>query len=156
MHQLSDDTQQSCHLAVPSDEFMVVIARIDPPADLGLVVRIGHRRPILEATSGLVLTAFQPPEAQRRWIEDFGGAMSPKLRALLKEKLEEIRRKGYAAIRSSAVVGIVDVSVPILRNDIAVAALAIPYLKRTGAPVAQRNATVMLQKVASAVASKLA
>jgi DNA-binding IclR family transcriptional regulator len=156
MHQLSDDTQQSCHLAVPSDEFMVVIARIDPPADLGLVVRIGHRRPILEGTSGLVLTAFQPPAVQRRWIEDYGAGMSARLRTSLEEKLGEIRRKGYATIRSSVVSGIVDVSVPILRNDAAVAALAIPYQKRAGAPVAQRRATAMLEKVASAIASKLA
>src|SRR3546814_9590021 len=51
LHELSDDTQQSSHLVVPSEQLMVVIARIDPPADLGLVVRIGHRRPILEGRS---------------------------------------------------------------------------------------------------------
>src|SRR3546814_12711003 len=70
LHELSDDTQQSSHLVVPSEQFMVVIARIDPPADLGLVVRIGHRRPILEGTSGMVLTAFQREPARRRWVEE--------------------------------------------------------------------------------------
>lgn len=156
MHQLSDDTQQSCHLVVPSEQYMVVIARIDPPADLGLVVRIGHRRPILEGTSGLVLTAFQPAAVRQRWIADYGAAMPAKQRAALDETLGDIAKKGYAAIRSTIVPGITDVSVPVLNNGVAVASLAIPYMKRTGVPVSQREATDMLSDVASVIASKLA
>ncbi len=155
MHQLSDDTQQSCHLVVPSEQFMVVIARIDPPADLGLVVRIGHRRPILEGTSGLVLTAFQLDSVRQHWIEDFGGEMSPKARAELEEKLHQIEQKGFAAIKSSVVPGITDVSVPVMSNGTAVASLAIPYMKRIGVPVSQREAIDMLATVAAVISSKL-
>src|SRR3546814_19045233 len=68
LHELSDDTQQSSHLVVPSEQFMVVLARIDSPADPGLVVLIGHRRPILEGTPGMVLTEFQPAPARARWV----------------------------------------------------------------------------------------
>lgn len=155
MHQLADDTQQSCHIVVPSEQYMVVIARIDPPADLGLVVRIGHRRPILEGTSGIVLTAFQLESVRRGWIEQYGGHLSDKERAALETRLQEVARKGYAAIKSSVVPGITDVSVPVISNGAAVAALAIPYMKRTGVRVSQGEATEMLKGVAAAISSRL-
>ncbi|HWK36549.1 IclR family transcriptional regulator, partial [Sphingomonas sp.] len=155
MHELADDTQQSCHLVVPSEQFMVVIARIDPPADLGLVVRIGHRRPILEGTSGMVLAAFQLEAVRRRWIEDYGAGLSASGRAELEQKLDDIARQGYAAIKSSVVAGITDVSVPVMSNGAAVASLAIPYMKRVGVPVSQREATDMLTRVATAISSRM-
>src|SRR3546814_4210233 len=98
---------------------MVVIARIDPPADLGLVVRIGHRRPILEGTSGMVLTAFQLEPVRRRWVEEYGADMSSKSRAELEDRLADIARKGYAAIKRTVVPGITDISVPVMSNGAA-------------------------------------
>src|SRR3546814_4343587 len=97
LHELSDDTQQSSHLVVPSEQYMVVIARIDPPADLGLVVRIGHRLPILEGTSGMVLTAFQLEPVRRRWGTEYGADMSSKSRAELEERLADIAMQEDAA-----------------------------------------------------------
>src|SRR3546814_65078 len=155
LHELSDDTQQSSHLVVPSEQFMVVIARIDPPADLGLVVRIGHRRPILEGTSGMVLTAFQLEPVRRRWVEEYGADMSSKSRAELEDRLADIARKGYAAIKSTVVPGITDISVPVMSNGAAVASLAIPYMKRSGVPVSQQEATAMARGVAAAISSRL-
>src|SRR3546814_12559752 len=96
---------------------MGVIARIDPPADLGLVVRIGHRRPILEGTSGMVLTAFQLEPVRRRWVEEYGADMSSKSRAELEDRLADIARKGYAATKSTVVPGIPDTSVPGIGRD---------------------------------------
>ncbi|RIA46826.1 IclR family transcriptional regulator [Hephaestia caeni] len=155
LHELSDDTQQSSHLVVPSEQFMVVIARIDPPADLGLVVRIGHRRPILEGTSGMVLTAFQLEPVRRRWVEEYGADMTAKSRAELEDRLVDIARKGYAAIKSTVVPGITDISVPVMSNGAAVASLAIPYMKRSGVPVSQAEATRMACGVAAAISSRL-
>ncbi|MFT4091467.1 MAG: IclR family transcriptional regulator [Asticcacaulis sp.] len=155
MHQLSDDTQQSCHLVVPSEEYMVVIARIDPPADLGLVVRIGHKRPILSATSGLVLTAFQLPPVRERWLQEYIKLLPPKERVGLNERLETITAKGHAAIKSLVVPGITDVSVPVMHQGTAVAAVTIPYMKRYGVEVSQAQAIRMLSKVAKAISGKI-
>lgn len=155
MHQLSDDTQQSCHIVVPSEQYMVVIARIDPPADLGLVVRIGHRRSILEGTSGIVLTAFQHEPVRRNWLDQYGGGMSAKDRAELEARLKEIGAKGHAAIKSAVVPGITDLAAPVMSNGVAVAALAIPFMKRTGVPVSQTEAIGMLKDVAASVSSRL-
>ncbi len=104
----------------------------------------------------MVLTAFQPEAVRQRWIEEYGAAMPAKQRAALDETLADIAKKGYAAIKSTIVPGITDVSVPVLNNGVAVASLAIPYMKRTGVPVSQRAATDMLSEVALIIASKLA
>jgi DNA-binding IclR family transcriptional regulator len=155
MHKLSDDTQQSCHLVAPSDQFMVVIARIEPPGDLGLVVRIGHRRPLLEATSGLVLVAFQPEPVRDRWIREYATSAQIKERAKLMQKVESIQSQGYAAIPSLVVPGITDMSAPVLRGSMAVAALAIPYMQRFGVTVTQQEAIKILCGVAAKLSSKL-
>src|SRR6185312_1287061 len=55
IHKVAETTEQACHLVVPSRDQIVVIARADPPGEIALVVRIGHRRPMSLATSGHVL-----------------------------------------------------------------------------------------------------
>ena len=62
MRSLSKSVGQSCHLAVRSQEQIVVIYRIEPPGELGFSVRVGYRRSIGATTSGLVLFAFQPDD----------------------------------------------------------------------------------------------
>lgn len=155
MRRLTEDTQQSCHLVVPSDQYTVVIARMESPADLGLVVRIGHRRPILEATSGLVLTAFQPDAVRARWVKEYGRRLAPKERDDLLRKLDSIHAQGYAAITSTAVSGVVDVSAPIVRNGHAVAALTIPYMQLSAVSISQKEATRTLCEVTAGLSDKL-
>src|SRR5512146_993874 len=114
MHELSEEIQQSCHLVVPSDQHMVVIARVESPYELGLVVRIGHRRPLLEATSGLVLISFQPETVRAQWLQKGGATTRRPGRATLLETLTTIREQGYACIPSTVVPGVTDLSAPIL------------------------------------------
>ena len=155
MRKLTEDTQQSCHLVVPSDQYTVVIARIESPSDLGLVVRIGHRRPILEATAGLVLTAFEPEPVRTRWLKDYGKRFVKDDRDELVRKLESIHDQGYAAIPSAVVSGVTDVSAPIVRSGHAVAALTIPYLQLSGVGASQRDATRLLCAIAASLSDKI-
>ncbi|WP_018973006.1 IclR family transcriptional regulator [Rudaea cellulosilytica] len=155
MRKLTEDTRQSCHLVVAADENMVVIARIESPSDLGLAVRIGHHRPILEATSGIVLTAFQPEAVRTLWVKKYGKRLAPKEREELVRKLDAIREAGYAAIVSTAVSGVTDVSAPIMRNGQPIAALAIPYMQLSAVSVSQRDATKALCKVTADLSSRL-
>lgn len=67
MRKLSRAIGQACHLAVVSDEQMVVVARIEAPGNQGFSVRVGYRRPLVDSTSGLVLYAFQPEEVRAEW-----------------------------------------------------------------------------------------
>src|ERR1700741_87994 len=69
MRKLTQDIGQSCHIAVASEDQIVVITRIERPGDLGFSVRIGYRREIARATSGLVLFAYQSEDVRRTWLK---------------------------------------------------------------------------------------
>jgi DNA-binding IclR family transcriptional regulator len=155
MHRLSEDIQQSCHLVVPSDQFMVVIARVESPYELGLVVRIGHRRPLLEATSGLVLVAFQPEAVRAHWLQKYGTTARRPSRSNLLETLTTIREQGYAAIPSTAVPGVTDTSAPVLLDSAAVAALAVPYMDLAGVRMSQDEVLKALRATAKEISGKL-
>src|SRR3954453_10711502 len=69
MRKLAFEIGQSCHIAVASEDQIVVITRIERPGDLGFSVRIAYRREIARATSGLVLFAYQDAHARRSWLK---------------------------------------------------------------------------------------
>jgi DNA-binding IclR family transcriptional regulator len=126
MRKLSQDIGQSCHIAVASEDQIVVITRMERPGDIGFSVRIGYRREISQATSGLVLFAYQNEEARRTWLK----------RCRLKgeaaddfvQRANIVRERGHHEAASSFVRGIVDISAPILRSNTAIAALTVPFV----------------------------
>ena len=126
MRKLTNEIGQSCHIAVASEDQIVVITRIERPGDLGFSVRIGYRREIARATSGLVLFAYQNEEVRRSWLK----------RCRLKgeqadsfiERANDVRARGHYEAASDFVRGIFDLSAPILRGDTAVAALTCPFV----------------------------
>ncbi|HEV2268703.1 MAG TPA: IclR family transcriptional regulator [Steroidobacteraceae bacterium] len=155
MHKLSEEIEQSCHLVVPSDQFMVVIARAESPYELGLVVKIGHRRPLLEGTSGLVLVAFQPETVRAHWLQKYGATARRPSRATLLETLTTIREQGYAAIPSTVVPGVTDTSAPVLFHSAAVAALAVPYMDLAGVRMSQDEVIKALCATTNEISNRL-
>lgn len=130
MHRLAEEVDQSCHLVVPSGEQIVVIARVDPPGDVGLVVRIGHRRPMSQSASGNVLLAWQEAPVRERWLAVIEQA-DPSLdkRKLLKS-IQQIQAQGYASHPSREVDGVTDLSAPVIEHGRAVCALTVPFIER--------------------------
>ena len=126
MRKLSQDIGQSCHIAVASEDQIVVITRIERPGDLGFSVRIGYRREIARATSGLVLFAFQGDEVRRTWLKRC--RLKGEAADSFVERANVVRARGHHEAASDFVRGIVDLSAPILRGDTAVAALTCPFV----------------------------
>lgn len=155
MHKLADEIQQPCHLVVPSDQYMVVIARVESPYDLGLVVRIGHRRPLLEATSGMVLVAFQPETVRAHWLQEYGTTARRPSRATLLETLMTIHEQGYAAIPSTVVPGVTDLSAPVVVDSAAIAALAVPYMDLVGVRMSRDEVIKALRATVKEISGKL-
>jgi DNA-binding IclR family transcriptional regulator len=155
MHKMSEDVEQACHLVVPSDQYMVVIARVESPFNLGMVVRIGHRRPLLEATSGLVLVAFQPETVRERWLQKYGAPARRANRAFLMDTLTTIHEQGYAAIPSTVVPGVTDISAPVLLGSAAVAALAVPYMDLAGVRMSRDEVIATVRTTAKEISGKL-
>ncbi|KPN07328.1 IclR family transcriptional regulator [Xanthomonas arboricola] len=130
MRRLADAIYQPCHLVAPSGDQIVVIAQMDVPSDLGLVVRPGHRRPLTHSSSGLVLFAFQQPEVQARWLDMLDASEVPFERAQFLAAAAQARNDGYAMQPSEAVVGVVDLTAPILQRGSATYTLTVPFIAR--------------------------
>lgn len=156
MHRLAEEVDQSCHLVVPSKEQIVVIARVDPPGEIGLVVRVGHRRPISHSASGYVLLAWQDDETRGRWFKDMI-AHEPKLRRQpIETAIREIRQAGVAMIPSQVVDGVTDLSAPVIEHDHAICAITIPFIERRGSSISMANASQLLMNAAKTVSHALA
>jgi DNA-binding IclR family transcriptional regulator len=126
MRKLTHDIGQSCHIAVASEDQIVVITRIERPGDLGFSVRIGYRREIVRATSGLVLFAYQNEDVRRTWLKRC--RLKGEAADSFVERANAVRERGHHEAASDFVRGIVDLSAPIMRGEVAVAALTVPFV----------------------------
>jgi DNA-binding IclR family transcriptional regulator len=149
--------RQSCHLAVASDEQMVVVARIENPGQFGFSVRPGYRRGLTEATSGLVLYAFQPSEVRERWLAMLKAAkLGAKALNAFEAKTELVRSRGYATEASDFVQGITDLSAPVMAGAAAVAALTVPYVQARPPPRTLEQTVDELRAAARRISTDLA
>jgi DNA-binding IclR family transcriptional regulator len=155
MHRLAGAVEQPCHLVVPSREQIVVIARVDPPTEIGLVVRVGHRRPLAHATSGHVLFAFQSDEIRERWLSVLTEYEVEFDRKKFLKLANQIRAKGYASAPSQVVDGVTDVSAPVVLHDHATCALTIPYLQRRASRVTMERTIQLLCRAAVEISDSL-
>ncbi len=131
MQTLSDETRQACHLAIASEDRMVVVARIEAPGDLGFSVRVGYQRHLCKSTSGIVLYAFQKPRVRTAMQPMLRAGVTPEEWQAFEIATDDAITKGYAAAKSGYAEGITDISCPI-RNDIAViGALTMPFIRST-------------------------
>lgn len=132
MERLSDACGQSAHLVVLAKGETVVIATTAGRAEIVFSLRLGYRRPSVEATSGRLIIAFQDPARRAQMIaEGLAVAQSAPNSRKLNEQLEELAKQGYLIAESRDVVGITDIGAPILdRNHHAIASIVVPYLNR--------------------------
>jgi DNA-binding IclR family transcriptional regulator len=144
MRELSAAIGQSVHMAVASADQMVVVARIEAPGDLGFSVRVGYRRPLVSATSGLVLYAFQPESIREEWRKRLKPAVGAALWADFEARADEARARGHVKADSAVAKQIVDLSTPIMAPDDGVAAaLTVPYAETpTAIPVPDTIAAI--------------
>lgn len=154
MRKLSHDIGQSCHMTVASEDQIVVITRIERPGDLGFSVRIGYRREIVRATSGLVLFAYQDDETRRTWLKRCrlkGDAAEAFI-----ARADAVRDRGHHEAASDFVRGIVDLSAPILRGDVAVAALVVPFVHSSPLVKEMAEAVEFVRAAAKVISQEIA
>jgi len=129
---IAQDSRQSPHLVVLHHGLTVVVAAVPGGDDMSFTLRLGYGRPAVDATSGHVILAFQPPATARRIIEE-SEARSPSSLDQVEfySHLEAIRTRGYELRSSRDFVGITDICCPIYGADgNAVAAIIIAYVNR--------------------------
>ena len=153
MRELAQTIGQSCHIAVASEDQIVVITRIERPGDLGFSVRVGYRREIARATSGLVLFAYQDEEVRRAWLKRCrikGEAADSFI-----ERANTVRQRGHHEAPSDFVRGIVDLSAPILRGETAIAALTVPFVHSNPLLVEMPQAAEFVRAAATRISAEI-
>lgn len=133
MERLSEKTAQSAHLVVLNDGETVVIANAAGTGDISFTLRLGYRRPALDATSGQVILAFQDAATRQRNLEAVRPAPEDEDTGFA-ALLDAIAERGFLIAESHDMLGVTDISAPILdRQGRAVASIVIPYLNRRNA-----------------------
>jgi DNA-binding IclR family transcriptional regulator len=154
MRDLAHRTDQSCHLAVRSGGDITVVARMESGSQIGFTVRIGHRRPIMHSTSGGILFAFQPADVQARWVEQFGKVKKAEIDAFRADS-QRYRDQGFAAVPSEVVQGVTDLSAPILRGEVAAAALTMTFVEKRPSIMSMQAAIPLLCEAAASISREL-
>lgn len=155
MRGLSGTIGQSCHLALPSRGDIVVVARMESREQIGFSVRVGYRQPIHLTTSGTTLYAFQPADVRASWESLFHPTPTAAALKAFRARAEDIRRNGHAEIPSGFIAGIIDISAPILRGELAAAALSIPFVKSIGDQMPVEEVARHLRSAADEIAREL-
>lgn len=161
MERLSEETGQSAHLVVVNQGETVVIATTTGSADVSFALRLGYRRPVLEATSGLLVLAFQPPAVRRRMLAKSLGQPRPgsgpgRDEVALMALLDAIRREGSRVSESRDVVGVTDIGVPLLGPDgRAHASIVVPHLRRHGTTAPIETILAALRKSGQEISAEL-
>ncbi|MEI9905590.1 MAG: IclR family transcriptional regulator [Asticcacaulis sp.] len=128
MQALSEQTRQACHLAIASDDRMVVIARIEAPGDLGFSVRVGYQRPLLHSSSGVVLYTFQKPKVRDQWRGMLKMAATAEEWQAFETTAERVLAQGHNMAASEYIDGITDISAPVSNDVGTIAALTMPWI----------------------------
>ena len=146
MQRLSDLVGYSSHLVIINRGETVVIAAAAGSAELNLTLRLGYRRPALEASSGQTIIAFQKPETRVRLVaESLALSQEPHDRAALQAQLDQIVADGFLVSPSHDVIGVTDICAPILdRDDRAVASVVIPCLRKHETSLSDQKARIAL------------
>jgi DNA-binding IclR family transcriptional regulator len=135
MERLSERTGQSAHLVVINRGETVVIATTTGSADISFTLRLGYRRPSLDATSGRIIIACQDAERRAKLISEAEVVSGAVVQRRLRRELDAIRDQGFLVAESHDVIGVTDIGAPIIgKNGRAIAAIVVPYLNRHRAP----------------------
>jgi DNA-binding IclR family transcriptional regulator len=157
MERLSDETGHSSHLVVVNRGETVVIAAAAGSAELNLTLKLGYRRPAIEASSGQTIMAFQPPEIRARLIAESLALSDGSHNADAFSKiLDGIAADGSLVAQSHDLLAVVDVCAPILdRNGRAVASVVVPCLSRRGAMSVEESVRASLVETCRQISEAL-
>jgi DNA-binding IclR family transcriptional regulator len=131
MEKLSREISFPCDLRVYNNGRQTVIAAIQPPSGVGFMTRVGAEIPVAPSASGMILVAFQEPDIlELRILESLPEGKKADLQ-LFRQRVKEVRAKGFASIKSKQYAGLHAIAFPVFDgNKNAIAAMTVPMLAR--------------------------
>ena len=157
MERFAAETRYPCHLAIASDEQIVVVSRAESPDLVGVTVRVGYRQPLLETGSGRCILAYMD-EVQREHVISILKRQHAGIDVdALDAERELIRKKGSIVEESRIMEGVWDISCPILStgNEEVVAAITTPYVRLVINQMSKDEVAARLREAAQEISEKL-
>ncbi|MCL7453476.1 MAG: IclR family transcriptional regulator [Anaerolineae bacterium] len=131
MQQLVERFQEICTLAIFDEGQMLYVEVVHSEHSLTIAARVGRHLPVHCTASGQVALAFLPAEVADPLMDVPLTAYTEKTITSperLREKLEEVRRRGYALTEEEFEAGICAISAPVRDIDgQGIAAMSIPF-----------------------------
>ena len=151
MDRFTQDTNQSVHLVMPEMGQSYVMAQASSQKVWEFRLRLGAKLDLFDTGSGRVLLAFMPEEHRAHAFDLHPGE---NVQDVL-EELTQIRADGHRIRPSQQLVGVTDITVPILApNNTAAGVLTCPFLRMHHAEEKETDAQIAfcLQKLLDAAA----
>jgi len=130
MRELAEKTTMSCHIAVESQEQIVVISRVEASSAMSYSVKVGFRAPYLFSPSGKVFFTFQNSDKKVLVLDRLSKIHKDDDIKSFIHDCKKVGKQGYYKGDNACVKGVTDLSFPIIDNGYAVASLTIPYIER--------------------------
>lgn len=135
MDEFARQSHQSCHLVVQRQGGAVVIAQSSPPDVWEFHVRVGAELDLLSTGSGIVLTAFQAPLQREETLALWGNSGQAEKLVSMEPQLQQVREQGYRIGASQQLLGVQDITVPILApGGDAIAVITCAFAQRLDLP----------------------
>jgi DNA-binding IclR family transcriptional regulator len=130
MHQLAQETQQSCHMGIIEGAQVTILAQVNAPTSVGFYVRLGSSVELMEASTGYVILAHQDKEHRTRTLTEWKRLTGEEVPADLPAHLARIKKQGFESRPSYKVRGVTNISYPIFDGrGSAIGALTVPYIQ---------------------------
>lgn len=160
IEQLAADLRETVHLAVLDDGEVVYIDKIESPAKVQMVSRVGGRAPAYCTGVGKALLAFQPEEEIRRLAREKGlvpytPATITNVEELLAH-LATVRQRGYAIDQGEHESMIRCVAAPVRdHSNTVVASVSVTTVAASWDPIRLRIITDRVLEAAEQISRKL-
>lgn len=155
MRQLSRTIGQSCHLALHVNGQIVVVARIESNEQIGFTVRVGYSKSLRLTVSGVILYAFQTEAIRAQWERLWQPAPNKDEIAAFRRRADLVRARGFERAKSGFVAGITDISAPVMRGELAAAALTVPFVHSTPVVMSEKDAAACITAAAREISGEL-
>ena len=151
MHELSANIMQSCHIAVANQQRMVVIARVQSPATVGISVRVGHHLDLFKTGSGRVLLSYLPEKSREESLDLFEKTNDDFNREKCETLINNILGKGHARTKSPIISGLTDLSFPIFlgKSKEVIACITVPFIGEKGISLSLPKTESFVRKAAA-------
>lgn len=137
MERVQSRIRQHTQLAVLDGDETLFLERLSHPEAIGNIAQVAGRLPLHASSSGLVLLAFAAPATVDRVLAAPLAPVGPETitdPAMLRRKLAEVRRLGYASAPGSVEAIATGIAVPVREGRQVIAALGAVLPREAGDP----------------------